>query len=99
MVAAGLAVPWRFLPFTLAAGLTMAVAAGMFFTGLGVDPVVSGAAQLHPWLASPLLGPVPVPAGRDDRQETAAGWSIGVLNAWAAILVLVCLLALAVAFR
>jgi hypothetical protein len=98
-VAAGTPVPWRFLPMVLASGLALATAAGLFFTGLGTDPLVTSAAQLQRCLPGPLLGPVPVPTGSGDGPEVAEAWSVRTLNAWAAALVVVCAIALALAFR
>jgi hypothetical protein len=89
---------WRFLPLALASGLALATAAGMFFTGLSVDPVLIDVAQLQASLSSPLLGPVPVPAGRSDGPAAAGALSVRALNAWGAILVVVCTLAIGFAF-
>ena len=89
---------WRFLPLALASGLALATAAGMFFTGLSVDPVLTNVAQLQASLPSPLLGPVPVPAGRSDGPAPTGALSVQALNAWGAILVVVCTFAIGFAF-
>ncbi len=100
VVAAGVPVPWRFLPLALASGLGLATAAGMFFTGLSIDPLVTSARQLQASLSSPLLGPVPIPlpAGQDDEPAVSEASSVRALNVKGAILVVVCILALAFAF-
>ncbi len=98
VAAAGRPVPWSFLPVALASGVALATAAGMFFTGLSVDPLVTSARQLQTSLPSPLLGPVPIPASRNDGPAVSETWSVRALNAWGTILVVVCILALAVAF-
>ena len=71
----------------------------MFFTALGVDPLVTCAGQLQASLPSPLLGPVPVPADRGDGPAAAEHWGILALNVRAGVLVFVCVLAIALAFR
>jgi hypothetical protein len=96
--AAGRPVPWRFLPLSLASGLALAMAAGMFFTGLGIDPPATSVTQLQTWLPSPLLGPVPIPAGQGDGAAVSKAWNVRALDAWGAILVVVCIFALAMAF-
>jgi hypothetical protein len=99
VAATGSPVPWPFLPVALASGLALATAAGLFFTGLGVDPLVRSASQLQASLPSPLLGPVPIPAGRGDGQAADEAWSVRALAAWGAILVVACIFAIAFAFR
>jgi hypothetical protein len=98
VVAAGSPVPWRFLPMALASGLALATAAGMFFTGLSIDPLVTGVEQLQATLPSPLLGPVPVPAGCGVGPAVSEARSAPAFHARGAILVVVCILANVFAF-
>jgi hypothetical protein len=100
VVTAGVPIPWRFLPLALASGLGLATAAGMFFTGLSIDPLVTSTGQLQRWLPGPLLGPVPIPfpAGGDGEPAVPEASSVLALNAKGAILLVVCILALAFAF-
>jgi hypothetical protein len=58
---------------------------------------VTSVSQLQSSLPGPLLGPVPVPADRGDGSAAAEAWGVRTLNIWAAILVVVCTVALAFA--